>query len=285
MTGNPHSRGQILRRDALPAALRPALSRRGIFGIGGLIAVTSLTGCQEDATTDSKSDSKKPGGSSDAAHGGEESGHGSEASVKTPDDALARLEEGNARFASGDGTHPRQDADAREAVADHQEPWALIHACVDSRVSPEIVFDQGVGDVFTTRTAGNILDDTIVGSMEFAVSEPYSVPVIVIMGHTACGAVTATVELLEESPNPTAPGELIDIVNEIAPVARKVPADGDDEAAHIDAVVRANAESVASNLLRRSAIIRKAVAAGRTRVVPAVYDLTSGKVEFLQDPA
>jgi carbonic anhydrase len=176
--------------------------------------------------------------------------------------------------------HPHQSTQARGAVAGHQEPWALIHGCVDSRVSPELVFDQGIGDVFSARTAGAVLDDTIVGSMEFAASAPYAVPLIVILGHTGCGAVTATVEALAKAPrDPQAPGEVADILREIAPVAGQVRRLG-DQAAYVDEVVRANAVAVSKALLARSKIIRAAVAEGRTRVVPAVYDLGSGRVEW-----
>lgn len=242
-------------------AIPSALTRRGFVGLGGLLVASSLTGC-----------------GSDQRHAPQQAG----ARVLTPQDALRRLEEGNARFASGKAEHPRQGDGARDAVAEHQHPWALVHGCVDSRVPPELVFDQGIGDVFTTRTAGAVLDDTIVGSMEFALGAPYAVPLIVILGHTACGAVTATVEAVAAAHggSPQAPGEVVDIVREIAPVARRVNTHG-DEAEHIDAVVHANTRAVARRLLERSAIVRAAVAAGRTRVVPAVYDLSTGTVRWL----
>ena len=85
---------------------------------------------------------------------------------------MARLEAGNARFATGQAMHPNQGVQARDAVAEYQHPWALVHGCIDSRVVPELAFDQGIGDVFTSRTGAAVLDDTIVGSMEFAVSGP-----------------------------------------------------------------------------------------------------------------
>ena len=242
---------------------------RRLFMLGGLAAASTLTACQSDPT--------KPGKTAEAAE--------KTAKHLTPAEALEKLKAGNARFAAGEADHPHQSEDARAAVSEHQHPWALVHGCVDSRVSPELVFDQGIGDVFVTRTAGAILDDTIVGSMEFATGSPYETPIIVIMGHTGCGAVTATVDLLKKNPtNPQAPGEVIDILNEIAPVARKVPAQR-DAAAHVDEVVRANARAVAEALVRRSAIIRDAVAKGRTQVVPAVYDLGTGKVDWLSSAA
>lgn len=246
------------------------LNRRGLIGLGGLVAIPSLAGCQDQAGA---------GKPMPAGHGPAETAS-AEVPV-SPTEALERLRAGNDRFRAGRADHPRQDTAARADVAEHQHPWALVHGCVDSRVAPELVFDQGVGDLFTTRTAGAVLDDTLVGSMEFAVGSPYEVPVLVILGHTGCGAVTATVDALAASPSrPSAPGEVIDIVREIAPAARGVAPD-DDKAAYVDAVVRAHTVSVAEALVRRSAIIREAVNAGRTRAVPAVYDLGTGRVEWL----
>lgn len=244
------------------------LSRRGLLGLGGLVAVPSLAGCQDQAGAGKAATEHTPATATPTA------------APASPAEALERLRAGNDRFRGGRAEHPRQDADARADVAEHQHPWALVHGCVDSRVAPELVFDQGVGDLFTTRTAGAVLDDTLVGSMEFAVGSPYAVPVLVILGHTGCGAVTGTVDALAASrSDPTAPGEVLDIVREIAPVARQVAPD-DDKAAYVDAVVRANTVSVAEALVRRSAIIREAVDAGRTRVVPAVYDLGTGRVDW-----
>jgi len=237
-----------------------------------MAAAATVAACQSEST--SPTDSSTP-----VASSGPPSPDAGAA--PTPDEAQARLEAGNARFANGEATHPNQGVTAREDVAEHQHPWALIHGCVDSRVSPELVFDQGIGDLFTTRTAGAVLDDTIVGSMEFAVGSPYETPLVVILGHTGCGAVTATVNALQADPDaPTAPGEVLDIVNEIAPVARSVPPNP-DKSAYVDEVVHANAVAVAAALVQRSQIIRDAVAAGRTRVVPAVYDLESGRVSWL----
>ncbi len=262
---------------AVPADRRPdglVLTRRHLLGLGGLLAASTLTGC---------TDSSDGGGGAAQSPGttAAEPGAAEAAPPTTPAEATARLEAGNSRFAAGNATHPRQDVDARESVAEHQHPWALVHGCVDSRVSPELVFDQGVGDVFTTRTAGAILDDTIVGSMEFALGAPYHVPLVVVLGHTGCGAVTATIEALAGAPDePTAPGEVQDIVDEIAPVARRVRVPA-DSAAHVDAVVRANTRAVARALVERSAIVRQAVDAGRTRVVPALYHLGTGRVDWL----
>ncbi|RJS47271.1 carbonic anhydrase [Nocardioides cavernaquae] len=252
--------------SSVPSTIPAVVTRRLLLAAGGLAAGASLVGCR--STGDSTPTAAHPAAA----------GHSS--TPASPSEAQRRLTEGNSRFASGDAMHPHQSTRARDDVAGHQAPWALIHGCVDSRVSPELVFDQGIGDVFATRTAGAVLDDTIVGSMEFAASAPYAVPLIVILGHTGCGAVTATVEAMETSPgHPEAPGEVSDILGEIAPVARRVARKG-DQAAYIDEVVRANTIAVSRDLVRRSKIIRAAVAAGRTRVIPAVYDLASGRVDW-----
>lgn len=256
------SQAEVSRRRAL-----------GIAGLTGLTAALALSGCQSPAST-------AEGGSPPSATPVPEVPR-----PKTPAEALARLKEGNTRYVTGAAIHPKQDAEARHEVAEHQEPWALVHGCVDSRVAPELLFDQGIGDMFTTRTAGAVLDDTIVGSMEFGVGSPYEVPILVILGHTACGAVTATVNAMEaDREHPEAPGEVVSIVDEIAPVAREIEP-LDDKAAYIDEVVHANTRAVVDALLERSKIIRDAVDAGRTKVVPAVYDLDSGEVTWLSDDA
>lgn len=237
--------------------------RRMLAGAGGLLALAGLAACSAPEAEQQRASATE-----------------ADEAPRTAEEALARLREGNARYVQGTAKHPRENAEARAAVAEHQQPWALIHGCVDSRVSPELLFDQGIDDLFVTRTAGEVLDDTLMGSMEFAVGSPYEVPVIVILGHTACGAVTGTVKALAENPkDPQAPGEIADFIDEIAPVAREVKPEG-DEAAHIDQVVRANAAAVAEKLVERSAIIRRAVQAGRTKVVAAVYDLNTGEVQW-----
>lgn len=243
--------------DSVHAPATGTASRRSLLaGAGALAALTGLAACAPAAA---------PAGVQ---------------APSTPEEALDLLKAGNERFAAGDAKHPNQGSEARTGVADHQAPWALVHGCVDSRVAPELVFDQGIGDVFTTRTAGAVLDDTIVGSMEFAVGSPYEVPVLVILGHTGCGAVTATVKAVAADPDdPQAPGEVADIVDEIAPLVRAADPVA-DRAAFIDDVVRANTLAVAEALVERSQIIRDAVDAGRTRVVAAVYDLETGLVDW-----
>ena len=263
---DPH--GQIRSSSEIEVSRRRAL---GIVGLGGLAAALALSGCQSQPSAAGAASPSSAAPSTGAAR------------PKTPEEALARLKDGNARFVAGTAIHPDQDAESRHAVDEHQEPWALVHGCIDSRVAPELVFDQGIGDLFVARTAGAVLDDTIVGSMEFGVGSPYEVPILVILGHTGCGAVAATVDAVEANrDNPAAPGEVVDIVDEIAPVVRQTKPLA-DKAAYVNEVVRANTIAVVDALLERSKIIRDAVDAGRTKVVPAIYDLDSGQVTWLSD--
>ncbi|MGP5287737.1 carbonic anhydrase [Glutamicibacter arilaitensis] len=238
-------------------------SRRGLLaGSSGLIALAGLAAC--------------------ASPQAPETGRANLAGPpQTPDEVLQVLRAGNQRYADGMPEHPNQATERRNEQAEHQNPFALIHGCVDSRVTPELLFDQGIGDLFVTRTAGGVLDGTLVGSMEFAVSSPYSVPLLVILGHAACGAVAGTLKAMEEdAKNPQLPGEMVDFAEQIVPVARraKVEGSGSEE---VDHVVQANARAVTAQLLKRSAIIREAVQEKRTRVVAAVYDLDSGEVRWL----
>ncbi|MGP9529678.1 carbonic anhydrase [Glutamicibacter sp. AOP5-A2-18] len=237
--------------------------RKLLAGATGLIALASLNACSTPEATET----------APVAHA---------ETPKTPDELLKALKEGNQRYLSNELQHPNQDEERRDEQAEHQSPFALIHGCVDSRVTPELLFDQGIGDLFVTRTAGAVLDDTLVGSMEFAVSEPYSVPLLVILGHTACGAVTGTLQAMEKNAdNPELPGEMDDFAEQIAPVARKENVSGSDADA-VNKVVKANAIAVAQQLVGRSVIIRKAVQEKRTRVVSAVYDLQTGEVSWLE---
>ena len=198
----------------------------------------------------------------------------------TADEAWQRLEEGNARFVSGSPLHPHQDAARRIAVAPHQAPYAFVLGCIDSRVPVETVFDQGVGDLFVGRNAAAILDDTVIGGIEFAVSG-YHLPLVVIMGHTACGAVKATVDAVKANPAaPTAPGEILDVAQEILP-AVKATAENPDDSAFVDAVVITNTRHVANQLVKRSAIVAEAVNAGTLKIVASTYHLDTGQIERL----
>ncbi|WP_157987801.1 carbonic anhydrase [Jiangella endophytica] len=240
--------GRLTRRRAL-----------GLFGLVGLTA-TGLAGC-----------SSGPEGSGPAA-------------TPTPrtaptsaDDVWAVLAAGNDRFAAGESQHPHDDEPYRESLVAGQHPIACVLSCADSRVTPELVFDQGLGDLFTVRSAGEVLDDAVVGSIEYAV-EHVAVPLVVVLGHAGCGAVQATVDVVRGGPAPD--GSIAALVQAIEPAVRGVTAGG-DEAAYLAACVEAQVRSAAAALTGASPIVHEAVAAGRTTVVAGVYDLESGRVSQL----
>ena len=189
-----------------------------------------------------------------------------------PGAALNLLREGNARFVTEHASHPSQSAERRADVAKGQHPFAVILACADSRVSPEIVFDQGLGDLFVIRNAGNVLDDDVIGSMEYAVEHLHS-SLIVVLGHSSCGAVTAAVAGGE------APGHISAIVHAIQPAVELAKKEKGDV---LNNAIRINAKLSTSALDHSEPILHEAVTAGHVKVVAAVYDLASGKVEFLQ---
>jgi carbonic anhydrase len=189
-----------------------------------------------------------------------------------PERSLAELIEGNARFAEGKSLHPRQDARRRAEVLEKgQYPFAAIVACSDSRVSPEIVFDQGLGDLFVVRTAGNLVDDLGIASLEYAVAH-LGAPLIVVMGHSRCGAVTSAVE------GGAAPGSLSAIHAALAPsVERAKDRPGDV----VDAAARENVKSLVAALGRREGVLKNLVDRGALSVVGAFYDIERGSVEFI----
>jgi carbonic anhydrase len=196
----------------------------------------------------------------------------------TPAQALERLAAGNDRFVAGSLEAAGAMAERRADVAAKQLPWAILLTCADSRVTPEHVFDQSLGDLFVCRVAGNVLDHHLVGSIEYAV-EHFRPPLLMVLGHQRCGAVTDTIALVEKGG--MAPGSIQSIVEAIAPIVRSTERGPLDDAAYVDAVVAANAGAVAKSIDERSAIVREAVSARNLGVQPAVYSLDSGRVELL----
>jgi carbonic anhydrase len=198
----------------------------------------------------------------------------SETNALSPDQALRRLIEGNARYTTGQLTHPRQTSERISEVAKGQKPFAIVLGCADSRVAPEILFDEGLGDLFVVRVAGNIATSDVIGSIEFAVAE-FGVPVIMVLGHERCGAVKATVEALEKNIN--VPGYVGTIARAIAPVVEAVKEQPGDL---VDNVVMANASNSAKRL-QQSLVLSKALKAGKLKIVPAYYDLDTGAVKLV----
>ncbi len=189
----------------------------------------------------------------------------------TPDGALKKLMEGNQRYIEQKRTFPDQARSRIVEVAQGQHPFATILACSDSRAAPEIIFDQGLGDLFDIRIAGNFLDDVVLGNMEYAVVE-LGVPLLVILGHERCGAVKAALD------GKALPGHLSTLVAAIKPAVDSTKGQTGDA---WDNAVRANVKMNVNKLQSSSPILAEAVKAGKLKVVGARYDLDSGKVEII----
>ena len=190
----------------------------------------------------------------------------------TGQQALQRLIEGNDRFVAGKSIHPDQTTERRVELAGGQSPFAIVLTGSDSRVAPEIFFDQGLGDLFVIRNAGNVLDDHVIGSMEYAV-EHLHVPLIIVVGHEKCGAVTAAVAGGE------VPGHLHSVVDDLAPAVEQSKGLPGDK---VDNAVRANALRGTEILTHVEPILKEAAARTNLLVDAARYDLTTGKIEILK---
>lgn len=198
--------------------------------------------------------------------------HGDSApSRPTPDHALQKLVDGNARFVAGHAEHPNQSVARRIEVASGQTPFAVVITCSDSRVSPEIYFDQGLGDLFVVRDAGHTLNDHVIGSIEYAI-EHLKASVVIVVGHEKCGAVAAAVA------GGRADGRIGTIIEAIRPAVEQTKNQAGDKT---DNAIRGNARRVAKALATTGPIIAQAVQSGEVKVFAARYDLASGRVELL----
>lgn len=206
-----------------------------------------------------------------SVHSSLDQAHAAKAAAKSPEEAAQTLLEGNARFVTGKVKHPNLSAERREEVAKGQNPFAIVVGCADSRVPPEAVFDQGLGDLFVVRVAGNVVDDAAIGSIEYA-AEHLNVPLIVVLTHERCGAVKATLDGGEPG------GHIGSLVKDIAPAveeAKKLPGD------KLDNAVRLQAARVAAKLRDSMPVLHHLTESGKLMVVAARYDLDSGVVELL----
>jgi carbonic anhydrase len=200
---------------------------------------------------------------------------GQAAQARDPDAVLARLLEGNKRFVSGQLVHPGRKPEDFAALAEGQAPLAIIVGCADSRVSPELVFDQGVGDLFVVRVAGNIVSGagpTVKGSIEFAVAE-LGARLIMVLGHTQCGAVKAAIEHIDA--NDALPGSIGELIDPIRPAVLAVKGQPGDK---LENVTRANVEKGVERLRSLDPIVSKFAKTGELKVIGATYDLRTGMV-------
>ena len=194
--------------------------------------------------------------------------------VLTPAASLERLKRGNARYV--EGVSLRHDfKHEREALAGGQNPYAAVLSCADSRIAPEYAFDSGRGDLFVCRVAGNFANDESVASLEYAVAE-LGTPLILVLGHDACGAVSATIKSLKD--NTTLPGHLPSLVEAIAPAVKAVSQQAGDTLAN---AIRQNVIDNVGKLSTATPILSAAVEQNKLRVVGGIYRLRDGTVEMV----
>ncbi|WP_309616710.1 carbonic anhydrase [Salinibacterium sp.] len=197
---------------------------------------------------------------------------------RTPAKAWEEMVRGNERFVRGEPQHPRQDVERREALVGKQTPDAALFGCSDSRLAAEIIFDKGIGDLFVVRNAGQIISESVIGSLEYAVSV-LDVPLIVVLGHDQCGAVLAAIES-QGAEAPTLPPHIGLLISKIIPAVRRVGRSaGMLDVGLIDSqdVGREHLRDTITELLETSELISDAVAAGTLAVVGANYRLLEGQ--------
>ncbi|KWV57282.1 carbonic anhydrase [Rhizobium altiplani] len=231
-----------------------SLSRRSLLkfaGIGGVAAMTACFGRTMPAFA-------------------------SNAPALLPDEALAKLQEGNKKFVADAEACAANISKRRQDVAKSQAPWAIVLTCSDSRVVPELVFGGvTLGELFVARNAGNVVDTDVLGTIEYG-TEHLHAPLIVVMGHKRCGAVSAACEVVSKGTK--LDGSIGKMIQPILPVALAETDRGDN---FVDKTVHANAFNGAERILTESAIVSRLVEEGKVKIVPAYYDLDTGVVDFL----
>jgi carbonic anhydrase len=186
--------------------------------------------------------------------------------------AWKALKEGNQRFVEGKQAHPSQSIEHRASLADSQQPTAVVFGCADSRVAAEIIFDQGLGDMFVVRTAGHVLDSAVLGSIEYAVTV-LNVPLVVVLGHDSCGAVKATLSAIDDGAVPG--GYVRDVVERVTPSILLGRRDG---LTRVDEFETRHVNETAAQLRRRSTAIAERLDAGALAIVGVTYHLAAGRV-------
>jgi carbonic anhydrase len=201
----------------------------------------------------------------------------------TAQEALTRLQEGNKRFVEGKSTYNTNDTRRRNELVDGQTPFAIILGCSDSRVPAEIVFDQGLGDLFVIRIAGNIVAPSQIGSIEFAV-ETFQTPLVVVLGHTRCGAVAATLNQIRQ-PQSSRSQHLRSIVERIRPAVEPLSEIRTDLTHEqlLERAIRSNIRMSVNQLRHGSSFLEEIHDSGSLWIVGAEYSLESGEVDFFEN--
>jgi carbonic anhydrase len=208
--------------------------------------------------------------------------------ARTPDTVWDEMRHGNERFVAGTPQHPRQDVERRHELASGQQPDAALFGCSDSRLAAEIIFDKGLGDLFVVRNAGQVVSDSVIGSLEYAVAV-LEVPLIVVLAHDACGAVQAAIDSTGVDA-PDLPTHIWRQISPIVPAVRRVLRAQDavsTRSADPEDVGREHLRATVAELIDSSEVIADAVSAGRLAVVGANYKLSEGTVvpEIIVGPA
>jgi carbonic anhydrase len=249
------------------------------------IAIVTATGCQQqDEGTQPQSSGNVATGV--AVNSTSETSGGGTSQHKTPavrqidvSEALAQLMEGNQRFVKGESIHPHESTDYRASLANEQHPFATVLTCSDSRVTPVLIFDQGVGDLFVIRVAGNVIDEDVAGSIEYAVDH-LGAKLLIVLGHENCGAVTAAYHaFVAKDLREREPHEIEHLLMQIEPAVRSLDRSKPMEEQIANAVeenVRVAIES-----LQRVPDVQKAQDAGMVKIIGAVYSVRTGAVRLL----
>jgi carbonic anhydrase len=197
------------------------------------------------------------------------------ATYLTPALAWRRLREGNERFINGESSHPNQDASRRSSLVENQHPFAVIFGCSDSRLAAEIIFDVGLGDIFVVRTAGQVIDDAVLGSLEYSIGV-LGVPLIVVLGHDSCGAVSATKTAVETGQMPV--GFIRDLVERITP---SVLTSLRNDKTEVNDMVVEHVKQTSHRLVDSSRVISDAIGNGRAAVIGLSYSLGEGRADLV----
>ncbi len=196
----------------------------------------------------------------------------------TPDEALAVLKEGNKHYRDGHAPWPHQTGPERRAALAHaQEPFCVLVGCSDSRVSPELLFGRGLGELFIVRNAGNVVDLAAMGSIEYGVAV-LGAPLIVVLGHERCGAVQAAVNVVQN--DATFPGSIGQMIEPILPAVLRAAREG--EADLLDRAVKYNVQRVVQRLRATEQMLLEPQQKGKLKIVGARYDLDTGHVDFFE---
>lgn len=243
-----------------------------IIAISGIFLIGSLAFASDSHTSEH-------GESTAVAAASHSSGHGAAVSSKiSAREALNLLKEGNRHFAEGHMQHPNISRARRDdTMTNGQHPFAAVVTCSDSRVPAELIFDRGIGDIFIIRVAGNVISDNETGSVEYA-AEHLNVPVVVVLGHTECGAVTAAVKGGE------LPGKIRTLVEQIQPAVAEARESGPDLQGvyMIRAAIKENVKLGIKNLEEKSFILKELAEKGELKILGAIYNIYTGEVEWME---